>query len=281
MVHDGMTVGIGGLNTAGHPMSVVRGLIRRGVKQLRVVGGTIAGFELDMLIGAGCVREVVSSAVSGESLAGTGPFFRRGLEEGSFRLWECDEGIAYAALRAASQSLPFIPWKPGIGTSLSELNPDLVEFDDPVTGQRLLAVPAIAPDVTFLHVETATEYGMARHTGAGFGDRQLYRASRCTVVTTEKIVPSEQFRENLAGISIPTADAVVYAPWGAHPFSSPGEYGVDATHLHEYLGAARAACKGDPGAWESYLDRYIYSVPDHIQYLEEVGLRRLLEIRQL
>ena len=109
LVSDGMTVAIGGFNTAAHPMVIVRGLIRRGVRRLRLVGGTIAGLELDLLIGAGVADEVVTSAVTGEALASTGPFFRAAAESGGVRVWESDEGILYAGLRAAGQGLPFMP----------------------------------------------------------------------------------------------------------------------------------------------------------------------------
>src|SRR3954452_1480924 len=134
-VEDGMTVAFGGFNTAAHPMVIVRGLIRRGRRNLRVVGSAIAGLDLDLLIGAGVADEVVTSSVTGEVLAGTGPFFRQAGETGSPRIWECDEGIFYAALRAAGQGLPFLPWKAGLGSSITEFNRDLKVFTDPIAGE--------------------------------------------------------------------------------------------------------------------------------------------------
>ena len=92
-------------------MTIVRGLVRRGIRRLRVVGSTIAGLDLDLLIGAGVADEVVTSSVTGEALASVGPFFRDAAESGAVRVWECDEGILYAGLRAAGQGLPFLPWK--------------------------------------------------------------------------------------------------------------------------------------------------------------------------
>lgn len=277
-VKDGMTIGIGGFNTAGHPMPIVRGIIRAKIKGLRVVGGTIAGLELDMLIGAGCVDEVVTSAVTAESLVSAGPFFRDACEKGAVRVWECDEGLAYAGLRAAAQGLPSLPWKAGIGTSLPDLNPALKEYDDPISGERLLAVPAIEPDITFLHVERADRFGLGQHTGSGYGDRLLYRAARSVVLTTERVVPNEEIRQNVYATSVPFADAVVAAPWGAHPFSSPGNYTVDDRHLEEYLAVANQARKGDRTGWLAYLDEFVTGPTSHVDYLERVGLRRLVEL---
>ena len=45
-------------------MAVVRALIRRRSKNLRLLGVPVLGLCADMLIGAGCVAEVESSAVS-------------------------------------------------------------------------------------------------------------------------------------------------------------------------------------------------------------------------
>jgi glutaconate CoA-transferase subunit A len=278
LVTDGMTIAIGGFNTAAHPMAIVRGLVRRRVRDLRVIGGTIGGLELDLLIGAGVCSEVVTSAVTGEVLAGVGPFFRDAAENGAVRVWESDEGILYAGLRAAGQGLPFLPWKAGVGSSLPELNPDLKLFKDPIAGEELLAVPALRPEVCFLHVARADSNGLGQHVGSGFGDRLLHRAAARTVVTTERVVPNEQIRARAAETSVPYADGVVKAPWGAHPFSSPGHYLVDEAHLAEYLAAARAARGGDREPFAAYLERYITGPETHVDYLEAIGVRRLVEL---
>jgi glutaconate CoA-transferase, subunit A len=278
LVKDGMTIAIGGFNTAAHPMVIVRGLIRRGVRGLRVIGGTIAGLELDLLIGAGVAEEVVTSSVTGEALASIGPFFRHAAESGAVRVWESDEGILYAGLRAAGQGLPFLPWKAGVGSSLPELNPDLKVFKDPIDGEELLAVPALAPEVCFLHVARSDHHGLAQHIGSGFGDRLLHRAAARTIVTTERIVPNETIRAHAFETSIPYADGVVRAPWGAHPFSSPGHYLVDELHLGEYLAAANAARAGDRAPFEEYLERFVTGPAGHVEYLEAIGIRRLLEL---
>lgn len=279
-VEDGMTVAFGGFNTAAHPMMIVRGLIRRGRRNLRVVGSAIAGLDVDLLIGAGVADEVVTSSVTGEVLAGTGPFFRGAGEAGTVRIWECDEGIFYAALRAAAQGLPFLPWKAGLGSSIPEINRELKVFTDPISGEELLAVPAIKPDVAFLHVSRADRDGLGQHIGSGFGDRMLNRAAERTVITTERIVSSEEIRARAVETSVPYADAVVFAPWGAHPFSSPGHYLVDEDYLKKYIAVANAARKGDRAGFEEFLETYVTGPESHLDYLELIGLRRLLELEE-
>ncbi|MFN8217052.1 MAG: CoA-transferase [Solirubrobacterales bacterium] len=280
LVEDGMTIALGGFNTAAHPMPIVRGLIRRRRRDLRVIGATIAGLDVDLLIAAGCAREVVTSSVTGEALASIGPAFRGAAERGEIRVWESDEGILYAGLRAAGQGLPFVPWKAGVGTSLPELNPDLVVFRDPIDHQELLAVPPLRPDVAFLHVGSADRFGLGQHVGSGFGDRLLHRAAAKTVLTTERLVSNEQIRANPLATSVPYADGVVRAPWGAHPFSSPGFYLVDEAHLSQYVRSAEAARKGDGAALEEYLERYVTGPANHVEYLEAIGLGQLLELEE-
>lgn len=280
LVTDGMTVAIGGFNTAAHPMAIVRGLVRRGVRRLRVIGGTIAGLELDLLIGAGVAEEVVTSSVTGEALAAIGPFFRGAAEAGAVRVWESDEGILYAGLRAAGQGLPSLPWKAGVGSSIPQLNPDLRSYEDPISGEQLLAVPALKPDIAFVHVSRADVHGLGQHVGSGFGDRLLHRAADRTIITTERIVPNEQIRARPELTSIPYADGVVRAPWGAHPFSSPGHYLVDEEHLGEYLEAAEEARRGDRTAFDAYMRRYVLGPASHLDYLEQIGVRRLLGLEE-
>ena len=247
-VKDGMTIAIGGFNTAAHPMAIVRGLIRRRVRGLRVIGSAIAGLDLDLLIGAGVADEVVTSAVTGEVLAAIGPFFRDAAESGAVRVWECDEGIFYAGLRAAGQGLPFLPWKAGVGSSLPELNPDLKRVQGPDRRRAAARRAGAAPDVAFIHVSRSDRYGLGQHIGSGFGDRMLDRAAERTVITTERMVPNEEIRARALETSIPYADAVVHAPWGAHPFSSPGHYLVDEEHLTRVRRRRERRAQGRPRA---------------------------------
>ena len=112
-VRDGMTLGIGGFINSSHPMLVVRGLIKRGLKNLTVAGAASSGLEIDLLIAAGCVAKVVAPYVGGEALAPIGPAFRAAVEKGRVEVYELDEAMYYAALRAAAQRCHSIPGAPG------------------------------------------------------------------------------------------------------------------------------------------------------------------------
>ena len=112
-------------------------------------------------------------------------------------------------------------WRGGIGTDYAKLNPRLKEFDDPITGERLLAIPAIDIDVAIIHAGAADPYGNVQHVGTGFGDRSHHRAADKTIVTVDKVIPNEEVRANPYRTSIAGVDAVVRAPYGSHPMRAP------------------------------------------------------------
>ena len=142
-IESGMTIAIGQPT----PMAIVRQIIRRRLKDLTVVD---AGFSLDMLIAAGCVRKVASYYAGGGFGNPVMPSFRRAAERGEIEVWECEEGILCAGLQAAAQGLPFLPWRGGVGTSIPEVNRDLKVFSDPISGETLIAVPPIDKALGFL-----------------------------------------------------------------------------------------------------------------------------------
>jgi glutaconate CoA-transferase subunit A len=260
-------------------MALVRRIIRRGVGNLTVVA---SGFALDMLIAAGCVRKTVSYYAGGGPGIPVLPSFRRAAERGEIEVWECEEGILCAGLQAAAQMLPFMPWRAGVGTSLPQVNPDLKLFRDPLRGEELIAVPPIKPDLALLHAAAADAYGNVRHLGGpGWLDLFQYRAADRTIVQVEQVIANEETRADPWATTIAGAEAIVRAPFGAHPFYSRGFYITDGAHLRAYLQASeKAAGGGDRAALDEYLDRYCRRPDGLAAYLEEIGMKRLLELHE-
>lgn len=273
-IESGMTVAIGQPT----PMAIVRQIIRLGLKNLTVVD---AGFSLDMLIGAGCVRKVVSYYAGGGFGNPVMPSYRRAAERGEIEVWECEEGILCAGLQASAQGLPFLPWRGGVGTSIPEVNKDLKLFDDPISGETLIAVPPIKPDVTILHAAAADAYGNVQHHGGpGWIDLFMQRAADRTIVQVEKVISNEEVRADPWKTTIADADAIVRAPFGAHPFYSRGYYIQDNEHLKSYSDAARDAATGEGNALRRYFEDYCREPRTHGDYLERIGIRRLLQLNE-
>jgi len=270
-VESGMTVAVG----SPPPMALLRQLVRRGVRGLTVID---SGLSLDLLIAAGAVKKVMAYYAGGGFGVPVAPAYRRAVERGDVEVWECEEGILTAGLQAAAQLLPFFPWRGGVGTSLPEVNRDLRVFQDPIRGETLLAVPPIRPDVTLLHAARSDAYGNVQHVGGpGWLDLFLHRAADRTIVTVERVVAVEETRRDPWATTIPSADMIVHAPWGAHPFASRGFYLQDDAHVRAYLDAATAS---DAGALARFVDEYCRTPAAHTEYLERIGLSRLLGLAE-
>jgi len=279
MIRDGMTVALGGFITTQHATGLIRGLARRKVRELTLIGSLSSSLEVDMLIGCGCVKKLVTAYVGAESAAPIGPFFKQAAEEGAIDIWECDEIIVTAMLQATLSGIPFYPVRGGLGTDLPKLNPELVPFKDPIRGENLLAVPAMQIDVALMHGSVADCYGNVQYDGNPYADAMIHTAAQKTIASVEKIVPPEFIRRDPFK-TVYRADAVVRMPFGAHPFSSQGAYVEDKGHLSDYAAAAYMATKGDAGAWEAYRKRFIDDPRDHLDYLEQVGVRALLSLHE-
>jgi glutaconate CoA-transferase subunit A len=236
-----------------------------------------AGLEVDLLVAAGCVRKVATSYVGAEAAAPLGPAFRAAAEAGAIEIWDGDEAHFAVGLRAAGHGLPFLPWRGGVGTSLPQLNPELVEFDDPVRGERLLAIPALKLDVALIQSETADEYGNVQFGTTGYMDPLLAAAADRVLVQADRIVSNEEIRKRPERTYFWRNTTVVRAPWGSHPYSS-GSLATDGEHLAEYAKAAQGAGRGDRAALDEYLERYVHGPKSHEDYLEAIGVRRLAEL---
>jgi len=283
LVEDGMTIGLSGFSYQNPPMAIVRQLIRREVRDLTLVSGPTAGIETDLLIGAGCVRRVVAAGVALEQVAGIAPAFRRAAEAGEIEVWECDECIWYVALKAAAWGVPYLLWPGGVGTSLPELNPDLEEVEE--NGRRFLRVPAVQPDIVFVHAPEADRYGNVRgartaYLGRRFAEAALAEACAGPVIATvEELVDNDRVTAEPERTMLFGAE-VVHVPWGAHPGGVSGRYVPDLDHLAAYARAGAGLVKGDTAAYNDYLDRFVTGVADHPAYLESMGPDALRHLAQ-
>lgn len=278
-VKDGMSIAIGGEVNALHPMAIIRQIIRNGVKDLTIVGSAANGLEVDLLIGAGCVKKVMCSYIGAESIAPIGPFFRATAQSGELEVWECEEGMLCAGLRAGAAMLPCELWRIGAGTSYPDVNPDIKVIEEPITGRVITVIPAISPDVALFHVGYGDAYGNIQHVGPTWSDKILAAASNMVIVELDKIISNEEIRRYPERTTLRSVDAVVRAPYGSHPYSSAGFYTLDKEHLVEYVEAANAFLRKDDRApFEAYLAKYVYGPKTHADYLETIGIRRLISL---
>ena len=237
------------------PTALVRAMIRRGVRDLRLLGVPVSGFATDMLIGAGCVTSVMSSAVSlGE--AGTAPCFVRALAAGSITMIDATCPAIHTALQAAEKGVPFMPLRGVLGSDLVGRRPDWKIIDNPFAPacDPILLVPAIAPDIAAFHAVLGDAHG-----NVWVGRRRelatIAHAARRALVTVERMVEGNLLEdERLAPgvISATYITAVAVAPNGAWPIGVLDEYDSDAAHIATYARMARS----EAGFYE-YCEKYV------------------------
>jgi glutaconate CoA-transferase subunit A len=272
-VKDGMTLGIGGWIFHGQPMALVRGLIRKGVRDLTLIPapGSIAP---DMLIGAGCVATTACVFISFEHL-GLAPNFRRAAQTGALKVLEMDgPGIA-GGLRAGACDLPY-GLIPDLGTDLPRVNPDGYRHARLQDGGRpLLEVPAIKPDVMLLHGQQADEQGNVQYFGAGYFDLLMAQAAKHVICLVDRIVSSSAIKQSARLTKIPSAfvDAVVVSPFGAHPGASSGLYDQDEQYLKAYVAASR-----DQTTFDAYLANHVRDMSGEQAYLDRIGAQALARL---
>src|SRR4029079_11783494 len=103
--------------TSGVAMAATRVLIRRGVKQLHLVALPTSTLQADLLIGAGAVETLETSAVSlGEF--GPAPRFTAAILAGAIRMMDATCPALHAQLQASEKGVPFMPLRGLIGSDV-------------------------------------------------------------------------------------------------------------------------------------------------------------------
>jgi len=237
------------------PMALVRELIRRKSRNLRLLGVPVLGMCADLLIGAGCVAEVESSAVSlGE--AGLAPRFTEAVEKGEIRMRDATCPAVHTALQASEKGVPFMPLRGVLGSDLVKLRADWQVAQNPFTKKEdpILFVPAIAPDVALFHARWADEAG-----NVWVGRRRelatIAHAAKRAFVTYEELKPGDMLEDELLAPGVISATYITGtapAKRGAWPLGIAGVYDIDDAHLAQYAKAARTR-----DGFQRYLEEFV------------------------
>ena len=233
-VKDGFSVALGGVGRNKVPFAAVKELIKQKKKNLYLIGRE-KGIDFDILIGAG-VASKVSAAYIGLEEYGLALNFRKKVESGELEFLEHTCGSVISGFRAGAMGIPFIPIKGIYGSDLLKVREDFKEIECPLTGEKLIAVPGISPDVAIIHAQEADEYGNIRIRGTRFEDELMIKSAEIAIVTVEKIIQHEEIRKNPELTTIPYfyVDSVVEVPKGAYPTSCYGYYESSKDEIAEY-----------------------------------------------
>lgn len=255
------------------PMSLVNEIVRQRIGDLRLVGQGV--LELDMLLAAHLVRSLDITYI-GLEVYGVSHCLRREVESG--RVEQCVEwsnaSIAWR-MKAAAMGVPFLPTRSNLGTDTFRYSAGKV-VECPFTGEKICLLPALILDVGIIHVHRADCYGNAQIDGISGFAAELARASKKLIISAEKIVDTEVIRSRPDRTIIPyyLVDAVVEAPFGSHPGEMCYGYRRDEAQIREWVKSSE-----DPETTQVYLDKYIFGVRNHQEYLNLIGADRLAMLR--
>ena len=270
-IPSGAHIGLSGFSITRCAMAFVREVIRQGVKNL-TVSQCVGAMDTDLLVGAGAVNRLI---YGGGSLDRFGLLanVNAGIETGTLVADEYSSlSIAFRYL-AGSLGLPFIPIRSLAGSDLltrilDKSGSDVAFVDDPFSEERWIALKPLVPDVSIMHVQTCDEEGNSWIMGPKWDSGEQVKASSRTIVIAEHVVETDVIRSEPERCVIPNllVSHVVEMPYGAHPTSVYREYDYDAGHIEEYVEATRSR-----DAFKTYLDKYVFGVNDHREYLEAIG----------
>src|SRR5713101_4964844 len=253
-IHDGIMLAVP-REVAGVPMEATRALIRRGVRNLHLVTLPTSSLQADLLIGAGCVAVLETSAVSlGEF--GAAPRFTAATTAGAIRIKDATCPALHAAFQAAEKGVPFMPLRGIIGSDILAHRPDWRVIGNPFGhDDPIVLLPALHPDVALIHAP------MADRAGNVWIGRQrelaaMAHASAKTVVTVEKIHDGNLLDDPVLAAGVLPGfyvESIALAPNGCWPLGLPDHYPADLVHLAEY---ARMAASAE--GFKRYLEEYVH-----------------------
>src|ERR1700728_203654 len=241
--------------SSGAPMAATRALIRRGVKGLHLVALPTSTLQADLLIGAGCIATLETSAVSlGEF--GPAPRFTAAILAGSIRMMDATCPALHAQFQAAEKGVPFMPLRGLLGSGVLAHRLDWKVVDNPFgNNDPIVLLPALKPDVALFHAPMADRAGNV-FIGTQREFFAMAHAAQKTIVTVEKIYDGDLLHDPLlAAGTLPGfyVEVVAVAPRGAWPLPLPDHYAIDGAHMAEY-----AKLAATPEGFAQYLDRYVY-----------------------
>lgn len=211
------------------PTAAAHEAIRQGFKDLTLVRMT-PDLVYDQMIGMGMARKAIFS-YAGNPGVGLLRRMRDAIENGWPNRLEFEEhshaGMANA-YEAGAAGLPCAIFRGYRGAELARVNPNIKSVTCPFTGEVLAAIPAVRPDVTFIHAQRANKRGDVLVEGIIGIQKEAVLAARRAVVTVEEVV--EDFADlhpNLTILPNWTISAISVVPGGSHPSYTHGYFQRD------------------------------------------------------
>ena len=248
------------------PFAAGHEIIRQGIRNLSLARAT-PDLIYEQMVAAGCARKVIFSYM-GNPGVGSLRKMRAAIESGDLDWEEYSHFSMISRLQAGASGLPFMPMKQTGATDLAQQNPNYQQVIDPYTGEAVVVVPPLKPDVAIVHVQRADIEGNA-HVWGILGEQRLAAfAAERVILTAEEIVDEAVIRSDPNRTLIPglVVDAVCHVPFCAHPSYTQGYHDRD----NEFYLAWDKISENE-GTLKAYLDEWVFGVADRTAYWEKLG----------
>jgi glutaconate CoA-transferase, subunit A len=264
-VHDGDTIYAAGF-THLIPFAAGHEIIRQGRKDL-VLARATPDLLYDQMVAAGCARKVIFSYM-GNPGVGSLRIVRAAIEAGSLEWEEYSHFGMISRLQAGATGLPFMPMNPTAAGDLEQENPNHRTVTDPYSGNAVVVVPALKPDVAIVHVQRVDADGNAHIWGIIGEQKEAAFAAERVILTAEEIVDEAIIRSDPNRTLIPgfIVDAVCQVPYCAHPSYTQGYYDRDNPFYLDWDEVSKTQ-----ESVQKYLDEWVYGVKDRAEYWEKLG----------
>ncbi len=280
-VHDQDFLYLGGFIQA-EPYAAVYEIIRQQKRELKVSKATGIA-HVDMMIGAGCIRQLITSYLW-NPIPKSAHAFRRAVEKSIPHSIELEEYPLLAlslAYWAGAMGLPFVASKAMLGTNFPDSGAFLGEnkckiIDSPINGEKVCLVPGLKHDVGIIQAQRADAKGNTQMWGLMGSTKYGINSCQKVIVCVEEIVSSDVIQQDPNRTIIPAikVDAVVELPWGSYPSYMQGYYDRDFRFFPAYERETRTV-----EGFHAYLDKWVYGVRNHQEYMEKIGHERMKELK--
>ncbi|MDQ4083544.1 MAG: CoA transferase subunit A [Actinomycetota bacterium] len=264
-INDGDSVALEGF-THLIPFAAAHEIIRQERKDLTLIRMT-PDLIYDQMIGMGGADKLIFSW-GGNPGVGSLHRFRDAVENGWPQPLEIEEhshaGMASRYVAGAS-NLPFAVLRGYVGTDLPKVTDTIAPITCPFTGEELMAVPALRPDVAVVHAQQADRSGNVALWGIVGIQREAVLSARRSIVTVEEVV--DELAPHPHQIVLPSValDAIAVVPGGAYPSYAHDYYPRDNAFYEAWDPIGR-----DRETFSGWMERHVLGTEDFAEHLESI-----------
>lgn len=278
LVPDGAHLFWGGFGFQRPPMAFAHELVRQKKRNLTIYTCG-SEMDLDILVGARVVShlEVAFYAIEGIGLV---PNVQRRIREGAIQIEDYSNLAMALRFLGGALGVPFMPLKSMLGTDMLAKKRFRTKKAEvitcPFTGEKVVLVPSVRPDFSIVHASRVDREGNVQIDGIKGEDVEGGRAGKKVIVMAEEIVDTEFVRSQPDQTVIPNiyVTHVVECQWGSYPMMVYNYYDYDMEHIRMYY----EQCKTEEG-WQKYCEEYITSVNNHTEFLQKIGIGKLMKLK--